>query len=198
MAKPKPKPKAARRTLDSYAVKHINKTIRPGDCLLIRPSESSKSSWYYRPEESIGGRRQFHGSKELFLSDHFDIQSADTIQGKCTVHSFKSYTKLDAAGNEDFFCRFEYNSSTGAFNPDRVAVYCKCEMPYNPDDLMVHCEGCSDWFHPTCIDMTMEEAQRIDHFYCHNCSSEDQKKLQESHVSPRSANVKVGTKRRRR
>lgn len=23
--------------------------------------------------------------------------------------------------------------------------YCKCEMPYNPDDLMVQCESCSDW-----------------------------------------------------
>lgn len=23
--------------------------------------------------------------------------------------------------------------------------YCKCEMPYNPDDLMVQCEICSDW-----------------------------------------------------
>lgn len=111
----------------------------------MRPSEPSKPSyvakieriesdarganvkvhvrWYYRPEESIGGRRQFHGSKEVFLSDHHDIQSADTIEGKCTVHSFKSYTKLDAVGNDDFFCRFEYNSSSGAFNPDRVAVY---------------------------------------------------------------------------
>lgn len=79
--------------------------------------------WYYRPEESIGGRRQFHGSKELFLSDHFDVQSADTIEGKCVVHGFKSYTKLDAVGNDDFFCRFEYNSATGAFNPDRVAVW---------------------------------------------------------------------------
>jgi hypothetical protein len=115
-----------------------------GDCVLMRPAEPSKPSyvariegieadgrgsnvkihvrWYYRPEESIGGRRQFHGSKEVFLSDHFDVQSADTIEAKCTVHSFKSYTKLDAVGNEDFFCRFEYNSATGAFNPDRVAV----------------------------------------------------------------------------
>lgn len=113
--------------------------------MLMRPSDPAKPSyvakierieadgrgtnvkvhvrWYYRPEESIGGRRQFHGSKEVFLSDHFDLQSADTIEGKCTVHSFKSYTKLDAVGNDDFFCRFEYNSSTGAFNPDRVAVY---------------------------------------------------------------------------
>ncbi|KAK6159504.1 hypothetical protein DH2020_006818 [Rehmannia glutinosa] len=206
------KAKTGRRTLDSYTVKHISKTIRPGDCVLMRPSDSSKASyvarveaiesdsrgtnvrvhvrWYYRPEESIGGRRQFHGSKEVFLSDHFDFQSADTIEGKCKVHSFKSYSKLDAVGNEDYFCRFEYNSSTGAFNPDRVAVYCKCEMPYNPDDLMVQCEGCSDWFHPTCIDMTPEEAQRLDHFYCLDCSSEDQKKLHNSHVSTRHADMK--------
>jgi len=24
--------------------------------------------------------------------------------------------------------------------------YCKCEMPYNPDDLMVQCEVCKDWY----------------------------------------------------
>ncbi|KAI8027338.1 Chromatin remodeling protein SHL [Camellia lanceoleosa] len=201
------KARATRRILDSYSVKGISKTIKAGDCVLMRPSDSSKLSyvarveqiesdsrggnvrvqvrWYYRPEESIGGRRQFHGSKELFLSDHYDVQSADTIEGKCTVHSFKSYTKLDAVGNDDFFCRFEYNSSTGAFNPDRVAVYCKCEMPYNPDDLMVQCEGCTDWFHPTCIEMTPEEAKRLDHFFCQNCSSEDQKKLQNSHATSR-------------
>ncbi|BBH09359.1 PHD finger family protein / bromo-adjacent homology domain-containing protein, partial [Prunus dulcis] len=185
--------------------------------------------WYYRPEESIGGRRQFHGSKEVFLSDHHDVQSADTIEAKCTVHTFKSYTKLDAVGNDDFFCRFEYNSSTGAFNPDRVAVYCKCEMPYNPDDLMVQCEGCSDclgvhavvihvlvdeivlvyysasefkhaWarFHPACIDMNAEEAKRLDHFFCEGCSSEGQKKLQNSHTASKHPDTKVDTKRRRR
>ena len=78
--------------------------------------------WYYRPEDSIGGRRQFHGSKELFLSDHVDNQSADTIEAKCTVHTFRNYTKLESVGNDDYFCRFEYKASTGGFTPDRVAV----------------------------------------------------------------------------
>lgn len=79
--------------------------------------------WYYRPEEAAGGRRAFHGQKELFLSNHRDVQSAYTIEGICKVHSFKNYTKLDNVGSEDFFCRFEYNASTGGFTPDRVAVY---------------------------------------------------------------------------
>ncbi len=115
-----------------------------GDCVLMRGQDSEKPPyvakiekieadsrnnvkvrvrWYYRPEESMGGRRQFHGSKELFLSDHYDIQSADTIEGKCTVHTFKNYTKLESVGTDDYFCRFEYKAATGGFTPDRVAVY---------------------------------------------------------------------------
>ena len=118
--------------------------IAAGDCVLMRPSDTDKLPyvariekieadhrnnvkvrvrWYYRPEESIGGRRQFHGAKELFLSDHYDVQSAHTIEGKCTVHSFKNYTKLENVGAEDYFCRFEYKASTGGFTPDRVAVW---------------------------------------------------------------------------
>lgn len=214
------KARAPRKTLDSYSIKSINKTIKAGDCVLMRPSEPSNPSyvarierieadsrganvrvhvrWYYRPEESIGGRRQFHGSKELFLSDHYDVQSADTIEGKCTVHSFKGYTKLDAVGNDDFFCRFEYNSATGAFNPDRVPVYCKCEMPYNPDDLMIMCESCSDWFHPTCIELTPEGAKTLEHFFCQNCAAENHKKLRIPDAASRHTDSKVDTKRRRR
>ncbi|CAL9118651.1 unnamed protein product [Musa acuminata var. zebrina] len=162
MAKTKP----GKKDLDSYTIKSTNKVVKVGDCVLMRPAESGKPPyvarvekieadhrnnvrvrvrWYYRPEESIGGRRQFHGAKELFLSDHYDVQSAHTIEGKCIVHSFKNYTKLENVGAEDYFCRFEYKAATGAFTPDRIAVYCKCEMPYNPDDLMVQCEGCKDW-----------------------------------------------------
>ncbi|KAL6554145.1 hypothetical protein OROMI_019818 [Orobanche minor] len=168
MAKTKP----GKKDLDSYNIKGTNKVVRhgtlrksPGDCVMMRPSDSDKAPyvakverieadhrnyvkvrvrWYYRPEESLGGRRQFHGAKELFLSDHYDVQSAHTIEGKCIVHTFKNYTKLENVGTEDYFCRFEYKAATGGFTPDRVAVYCKCEMPYNPDDLMVQCEGCKD------------------------------------------------------
>lgn len=186
------KSKAAKKILDSYVVKGTHKVVKGGDCVLLRASDQGNPPyvarlekieadsrnnvkvyvrWYYRPEESMGGRRQFHGAKELFLSDHFDIQSGDTIEGKCTVHTFKSYTKLESVSAEDYFCRFEYKASTGGFTPDRVAVYCKCEMPYNPDDLMVQCEGCKDWFHPTCMNLSQEQVKKMDHYVCPDCDN---------------------------
>jgi len=78
--------------------------------------------WYYRPEDSFGGRRRFHGVKELFLSDHYDVQSAHAIEEKCVVHSFKNYTKLQDVAAEDYYYRFEYKAASGTFTPDRVVV----------------------------------------------------------------------------
>ncbi|KAK8933496.1 hypothetical protein KSP39_PZI015563 [Platanthera zijinensis] len=230
MAKTKP----GKKDLDSYTIKGTNKIVRPGDCVLMRPSDTDKPPyvarvekieadhrnnakvrvrWYYRPEESIGGRRQFHGAKELFLSDHYDVQSAHTIEGKCVVHSFKNYTKLENVGTEDYFCRFEYKAATGGFTPDRVAVYCKCEMPYNPDDLMVQCDECKDWynrvnlgsrvpmerFHPSCMGMTIEQAKKLDHFLCSDCSFDyDAKRSQNGFPDSSISEPKVETKRRKR
>ncbi|XP_074270143.1 chromatin remodeling protein EBS-like [Silene latifolia] len=218
MAKTRP---GSKRDLDSYTIKGTNKVVRVGDCVLLRPSDVGKPPyvarvetieadnrnnikvrvrWYYRPEESMGGRRQFHGAKELFLSDHYDVQSAHTIEGKCIVHSFKNYTKLENVGTDDYFCRFEYKAATGAFTPDRVAVYCKCEMPYNPDDLMVQCEGCKDWFHPSCMGMSIEEAKKLDHFLCSDCVAEDEPKRGSNSFSVVSqlADGKTENKRRKR
>ena len=46
-------------------------------------------------------------------------------------------------------------------------------------------------FHPACINMTAEEAKRLDNFFCENCSSEGQKKLQNSHTASRHLDAKV-------
>ncbi|KAL5209081.1 hypothetical protein ABZP36_004704 [Zizania latifolia] len=192
----------SRQLLESFTIKGPDGVIRPGDSVLLKAPDSSKPPyvarveeieaagprgtnvkfrvrWYYRPEESIGGRRAFHGSKELFLSDHYDTQSPDTIEGKCYVHTFEEYTELSSVNAEDYFSRFEYKSATGSFTPDHIAVFCKCEMPYNPDDLMIQCEGCCDWFHPSCVRMTIKEAKKLKHFFCGNCVAENAK-LQKS------------------
>ena len=46
-------------------------------------------------------------------------------------------------------------------------------------------------FHPACIEMTPEEAKRLEHFFCQSCSSDDQKKLLNSHNASRHSDAKV-------
>ncbi|PWA62215.1 bromo adjacent homology (BAH) domain, Zinc finger, RING/FYVE/PHD-type [Artemisia annua] len=158
-------PVAKKRKLEFYTIKGSNKVIRFGETVLMRPSGKNQAPyvarvqrfegdaegnvkaiviWYYRPEETIAGRKPFHGKKELFSSDDVDSQSADKILDKCIVHSYKRYTSLEDVRPEDYFCRFDYNHATGCFTPDAVLVYCKCEMPSNLDVLMVQCEACKD------------------------------------------------------
>ncbi|XP_074348536.1 chromatin remodeling protein EBS-like [Apium graveolens] len=129
-----------------------------------------KVRWYYWPEEATGGRKQFHGAKELFFSDHCDHQSTKTIEGKCIVHSLKDYTRLEAVGLEDYYCRFNYKADTKRFPHNKVSVYCKCEMPYNPDNLMIQCDDCKDWFHPGCVEMTNAQAEKLSNYLCDECT----------------------------
>ncbi|KAK7244216.1 hypothetical protein RIF29_39035 [Crotalaria pallida] len=125
--------------------------------------------WYYRPEDTIGGRQKFHGENEIFLSDHRDVQSARTIEGKCVVHSYDDYLNLENVGVEDYYCRMEYNFITGAFAPERIDVFCKCDTPHNPDVFMVQCDDCEDWYHPACVGTTIEEVKKTDNYLCPEC-----------------------------
>ncbi|RHN75726.1 putative BAH domain-containing protein [Medicago truncatula] len=95
-----------------------------GDYVLLRPTEGNRPTVarvekfeqdnmdrkrvhvrrFYRPEETVGGRQCFHRNKELFLSDHYDVHSVDTIEGKCFVHAFGKRLAYETAN--DYFCRF--------------------------------------------------------------------------------------------
>ncbi|GBG76489.1 hypothetical protein CBR_g22237 [Chara braunii] len=209
--------KRGKRTLEHYQIRGSDKIVEVGDCVLMRPPDKDmepfvakiekieadagnkvkvRVRWYYRPEESVGGRRQFHGEKELFLSDHYDTCTAEAIEGKCIVHTFKNYTRLESVGADDYFCRFEYKAATGGFSPDRVAVYCKCEMPYNPDVLMVQCEGCRDWFHAKCMGLSTEEIKKIERFFCPDCCEDKKMPKKTSPKEKHSARSRTPSARR--
>uniref|UniRef100_A0A0E0P2L9 PHD-type domain-containing protein n=1 Tax=Oryza rufipogon TaxID=4529 RepID=A0A0E0P2L9_ORYRU len=178
-----------KRVLESFTIKGPDGVIKPGDTVLMMAPDSSKKPYVARVEEIEATGPQ---------ASQVKIKSADTIEGKCYVHTFRDYTKLRSVSAEDFFCRFEYKSATGSFVPDRIAVFCKCEMPYNPDNLMIQCEDCSDWFHPSCVEITIKEAKKLEHFYCKSCIAENGKDLQKSNGATAQSEEKVQSKRRRR
>lgn len=128
-------------------------------------------AWYYRPEEAAGGRKAFHSEREIFFSDHFDWVGAQSINGKCQVHTLQAYQKLQAVTASDFFARFSYKAKTGQFRPDRVPVYCICEMPYNPDLFMIECDNCREWYHPECIGRERQEVEAEPSFVCQECQA---------------------------
>jgi len=131
---------------------------------------TARLCWYYRPQETRGGRKRFHGMKELFASDHYDWVDVNTIDAKCQVHSLKDYQSLRAVGDTDFYARFLYRSSRGEFKPESVPVFCACSEPYNPDRFMVECERCEDWFHPECVGETQQSVNRVKHYVCPSCT----------------------------
>mmetsp|Transcript_2783 Transcript_2783/g.6962 ORF Transcript_2783/g.6962 Transcript_2783/m.6962 type:complete len:193 (-) Transcript_2783:51-629(-) len=167
-------------------------TFHCGDCVLIHPTyigriraidkhptegKRVRVAWFYRPEECVGGRKVFHGERELFTSDHLDWCDVSTIDGACSVHSLRAYQDLTELTDEDFYSRFTYKPATNEFKPDRVPVYCVCEMPYNPDHFMVECDECQEWYHPDCLKLSKKQVDAIQGFTCPNCKREEEPPL---------------------
>ncbi|KXZ42309.1 hypothetical protein GPECTOR_164g151 [Gonium pectorale] len=179
---------------------HDGVEYRTGDTVLINPDAQAPAyiakinkfvalssdpkdvelevTWFYRPEEAIGGRKAFHGEAEVFASDHQDKAPLAAILGRCTVHDIEKYeasTMLRERTEADFYCRFKYFASKKQFDPDRVPVYCLCELPYNPDRPMVMCDSCEEWYHPQCLRLA-QNVLREDHFTCPTCNERQAKK----------------------
>ncbi|MEW5319358.1 MAG: hypothetical protein WDW38_010516 [Sanguina aurantia] len=108
-------------------------------------------AWFYLPEDLDSGRKSFHGRKELLDSEHEDPVPVGSIIYHIRVHSLMEYEALETIGKPDHFRRFFFNTTTRNFVPDQVPVLCVCRMPYNPDNKMVGCDTCGEWYHISCL-----------------------------------------------
>eukprot|EP00271_Cylindrocystis_brebissonii_P020465 TRINITY_DN6794_c0_g1_i2.p1 TRINITY_DN6794_c0_g1~~TRINITY_DN6794_c0_g1_i2.p1 ORF type:complete len:341 (+),score=32.91 TRINITY_DN6794_c0_g1_i2:69-1091(+) len=162
--------------------------IKDGMCLRVRPSEPNtreyiarveglklegntiRCRWFYRPEDIIGGPKSYHAEKELLLSNEYVLCDRATVEGPCRVLTLDAYSKLKVVGDDDYFCRFEYDVKSGTSFPEPKELYCKCKTPFNPDKFMIGCDNCPAWFHPKCIKMPLMEAKDRENYVCANCT----------------------------
>lgn len=46
--------------------------------------------------------------------------------------------------------------------------YCICRQPF--DGLMIGCDHCDDWYHDSCIGMSKERVEKVEHYTCPSCT----------------------------
>eukprot|EP00743_Colponemidia_sp_Colp-15_P007800 GILK01008446.1.p1 GENE.GILK01008446.1~~GILK01008446.1.p1 ORF type:complete len:213 (+),score=18.92 GILK01008446.1:71-709(+) len=129
-------------------------------------------AWCYRPEEIKGGRRDFHGDREVFPSNHMDKCTVDCVDGRCHVLAMKDYLKLSTIPADLYYHRAFYDWKKHTFAPPvkEWEAYCSCKKPYNPDQTYIGCDGtCGNWFHPPCIGLSTSELKKVDKFLCSTC-----------------------------
>lgn len=68
-------------------------------------------------------------------------------------------------------------SPASASKKDRLAknksdgkLYCVCKKPYD-FTLMIGCEVCSNWFHPSCVKLSQKDVENMDEYVCESCSA---------------------------
>ncbi|KAH0566161.1 hypothetical protein GP486_000443 [Trichoglossum hirsutum] len=106
-------------------------------------------AWYYWPEELPGGRRYYHGMKELVASNHMEIIQATTVAGHASIRRWKENNSSEEL--DGFFWRQRLNIITKKLTP--VEKYCICDRAHNPDKVMIGCANphCRKWLHSECI-----------------------------------------------
>ncbi|KAL4567573.1 hypothetical protein LXL04_023161 [Taraxacum kok-saghyz] len=80
--------------------------------------------WYYRKTDLEGcSNRHLTGKDELFESDHSQNLEPTTFNGKCEVHSMKTYLQKikdkTYTSGVDFFSRYCYNSNSLSFKKQK-------------------------------------------------------------------------------
>ena len=119
------------------------------------------------PVESIEGTCQVRALRAHARTKPlvpWDSPTSHARNTRTQVHTLKAYVergkKEDLDFDYDYYARFTYHTKTGKMSPEHVHVFCSCNMPVNPDLLMLSCDTCKDWFHPHCIGMKDSEAQK--------------------------------------
>eukprot|EP00037_Helgoeca_nana_P037511 m.16382 g.16382 ORF g.16382 m.16382 type:complete len:246 (-) comp8981_c0_seq1:158-895(-) len=135
--------------------------------------------WYYKPEETIMGRQPWNGIDEVFESDHVDTFHVRCVNSKCKIHTLSEYEKLSAAKETpevprlpSYFCRSKYLNKQGKIE-GTLPRYCACKQPQKPEDPLVRCDGCRDWFFGNCVGIPAAKAGKLKSWTCPICTPED-------------------------
>ncbi|VIO94057.1 PHD-finger family protein [Brugia malayi] len=97
------------------------------------------------------------------------------FHGKCVGISERKSKKMTSWLCAD--CAKEQKSS-------EKELYCVCQTPYDDSQFYVGCDGCEGWFHPRCVDITQEDAEKAAEYLCPQCTQNKQANESSTSSSP--------------
>ncbi|KAI9324692.1 hypothetical protein DFJ73DRAFT_610472, partial [Zopfochytrium polystomum] len=54
---------------------------------------------------------------------------------------------------------------------DPSKLYCYCQTPYDETKFYIQCDGCDEWFHGLCVQVSTHLADEVELWFCRNCTA---------------------------
>lgn len=87
-------------------------------------------------------------------------------------HQYKPKTKPKSKTKPKKNPNKKPKGRTSHDSPDEEnELFCICRQPYDPQRFMIGCDKCDGWFHAQCVNVTVNEAHRLNQFACPPCSN---------------------------
>ena len=119
--------------------------------------------------------QQFCGSKICYCQKIFD-PAQDHI--KCTYckqlyHPKCAKTSLSKVQKmSEWACKYCDPNDTPTDETPTEEILCICNEPYDANSHWIGCNECDKWFHPECVQTTIEAVQQAGEYICHGCAFE--------------------------
>ncbi|KYQ88552.1 PHD zinc finger-containing protein [Tieghemostelium lacteum] len=65
-------------------------------------------------------------------------------------------------------------------------LYCLCQKKYDPNQFMIACDKCDEWYHGECVNISEKDAKKIKSYLCIKCKRKE--KVNQLHINTSNLN----------
>uniref|UniRef100_A0AC35G4R4 PHD-type domain-containing protein n=1 Tax=Panagrolaimus sp. PS1159 TaxID=55785 RepID=A0AC35G4R4_9BILA len=141
--------------------------------------------------------QRFCGTKTCYCQKIFDPAQdyikcstcSNLFHPKCAKISLSKAEKMN-----HWACKYCDPNETEPKEQDETAteeILCICNEPYDSNSHWIGCNLCDKWFHPECVQTTIEAVQAAGEYICHSCAF-DRASQRETEEEPIQQNIDDG------
>jgi hypothetical protein len=173
------------------------KTGRPTNKEKRQIERETKKNLKKQQKDLSHDLQQFCGTKTCYCQKIFDPAQdyikcstcSNLFHPKCAKISLSKAEKMN-----HWACKYCDPNETEPKEQDETAteeILCICNEPYDSNSHWIGCNLCDKWFHPECVQTTIEAVQAAGEYICHSCAF-DRASQRETAEEPIQQNIDDG------